>query len=241
MECPGIVTYFALGGRAFPRQRVGMKGLLMAVALALIASPVAGAKTVNLDGEGASVVLPDTWAVKAQPASGTSTTSSVILSAINPEKSSMLQVLVCANPHGLQASQTELIANIKDNLSNQTLSHGGQIQFTDEGKLSLNDVPAYVVQYKATMTSGPPILGRNYQVAGNGKIYILALRTVDNMGDVDLQTIAGSFHFDSPPVLPVPEAPKHRLRYYLAAAAGVLLLIGLGVGYYYYRQRQLYE
>jgi hypothetical protein len=218
-----------------------MKGLLMAIALALFAGTMAGAKTVNLDGEGASIVVPDTWSVKAQPAAGSSTTTSVILSAINPEKSSMLQVLVCANPHGLLAGQPEFIASIKDNLSNQTLSHGGQIQFTDEGKLTLNDVPAYVVQYKATMPSGPPILGRNYQVAGNGKIYILALRSIDAMGDVDLQAIAGSFRFDSPPALPVPEAPRHRLRYYLAAAAGVLLLIGLGVGYYYYRQRQLYE
>ena len=218
-----------------------MKALLMAIALALLASLVAGAKTVSLDGEGASIVVPDTWSAKAQPATGASTTTSVILSAINPERSSMLQVLVCANPHGLLAGQPEFIASIKDNLSNQTLSHGGQIQFTDEGKLTLNDVPAYVVQYKATMPSGPPILGRNYQVAGNGKIYILALRSVDAMGDVDLQTIAGSFRFDSPPALPVPEAPHHRLRYYLAAAAGVLLLIGLGVGYYYYRQRQLYE
>jgi len=218
-----------------------MKGLLMAIALALLASLVAGAKTVSLDGEGASIVVPDTWSAKAQPATGASTTTSVILSAINPERSSMLQVLVCANPHGLLAGQPEFIASIKDNLSNQTLSHGGQIQFTDEGKLTLNDVPAYVVQYKATMPSGPPILGRNYQVAGNGKIYILALRSVDAMGDVDLQTIAGSFRFDSPPALPVPEAPHHRLRYYLAAAAGVLLLIGFGVGYYYYRQRQLYE
>ena len=218
-----------------------MKGLLMAIALALLASLVAGAKTVSLDGEGASIVVPDTWSAKAQPATGASTTTSVILSAINPERSSMLQVLVCANPHGLLAGQPEFIASIKDNLSNQTLSHGGQIQFTDEGKLTLNDVPAYVVQYKATMPSGPPILGRNYQVAGNGKIYILALRSVDAMGDVDLQTIAGSFRFDSPPALPVPEAPHHRLRYYLAAAAGVLLLIGLGVGYYYHRQRQLYE
>jgi hypothetical protein len=218
-----------------------MKGLLMAIALALLASLVAGAKTVSLDGEGASIVVPDTWSAKAQPATGASTTTSVILSAINPERSSMLQVLVCANPHGLLAGQPEFIASIKDNLSNQTLSHGGQIQFTDEGKLTLNDVPAYVVQYKATMPSGPPILGRNYQVAGNGKIYILALRSVDAMGDVDLQTIAGSFRFDSPPALPVPEAPHHRLRYYLAAVAGVLLLIGFGVGYYYYRQRQLYE
>jgi hypothetical protein len=217
-----------------------MKGLL-AIALALLACSVAGAKTVNLDGEGASVVLPDTWLAKTQPANSASTTTSVILSAVNPEKTSMLQVLVCANPHGLLATQPELIANIKDNLSNQTLSHGGQIQFIDEGKLNLNDVPAYVVQYKTTMTSGPPIIGRNYQVAGNGKLYILALRTIDPMGDVDLQTVAGSFHFDSPPVLPVPEAPHHRLRYYLMTAAGVLVFIGLGVGYYYYRQRQLYE
>jgi hypothetical protein len=218
-----------------------MKRLLMAIALAFLASLAAGAKTVTLDGEGASIVVPDAWSVNAQPANGVTTTTSVILSAINPEKSSMLQVLVCANPHGLLAGEPGLIVNIKDNVSNQTLSHGGQIQFTDEGKLTLNDVPAYVIQYKATMPSGPPILGRNYQVAGNGKIYLLALRSVDAMGDVDLQTIAGSFHFDSPPALPVPEAPHHRLRYILAAAAGVLLLIGLGVGYYYYRQRQLYE
>ena len=218
-----------------------MRLFFWAILIALFAGPMAGAKTVNLDGEGASLVLPDNWEAKAQPANAASTTTSVILSAINKEKSSMLQVLVCANPHGLLAAQPELITNIKDNLSNQILSHGGQIQFTDEGKLNLNDVPAYVVQYKATMTSGPPILGRNYQVTCNGKLYILAMRTIDPTGDIDLQTIAGSFKFDTPPALPVPEVRHHHLRYYLMAAAGVLVLAGLGVGYYFYRQRQLYE
>jgi hypothetical protein len=218
-----------------------MRLFFVALLLMLLAGPMAEAKTVTLEGEGASLVLPDNWEANAKPANAVSTTTSVILSAVNQEKSSMLQVLVCANPHGLLAAQPELVANIKDNLSNQILSHGGQVQFTDEGKLSIGDVPAYVIQYKATMASGPAMVGRNYQVAGNGKLYILALRTIDPTGDVDQQTIAGSFRFDSPPVLPVPEAPHHHLRYYLMAAAGVLVLIGLGLGYYFYRQRQLYE
>ncbi len=82
---------------------------------------------------------------------------------------------------------------------------------------------------------------RNYQLAANGKLYLLTLRTVDAAADADLQSIANSFRFASPPVLPTPQAPAHRIRYYLMAAAAVVVLVGLGVGYYYYRQRQLYE
>ncbi|HEY8994013.1 MAG TPA: PsbP-related protein, partial [Lacunisphaera sp.] len=211
-----------------------MRLFLGAMMVALLAGPMASAKTVNLEGEGASITLPDTWDAKTQAAGNVTTSTSLILSAVNAEKNAMVQMMVCSNPNGMQVAQPELIANIKDTLSNQVLSHGGQIQFTDEGKLEINGVPAYVIQYKATMPTGPATLARSYQVAGNGKIYLMAMRTVDPMADIDLQTIAGSFKFDAPPALPVPKPPVHRLRYYLLAAAGVLVLIGLGVGYYFY-------
>jgi hypothetical protein len=202
---------------------------------------MAGAKTVSLDGEQASIDIPDTWTSKAQPADATSSATSLILSAVNAEKTSMLQILVCNNPRGMLASQPDLITNIKDNISNQVLSHGGQVQFTGEGKVNLNDVPAYLIQYTATGTSSPQLTARSYQIAANGKLYVISLRTVNAAADADLQAIANSFHFDSPPVLPTPQVPVHRIRYYLIAAAAVVVLVALGVGLYYYRQRQLYE
>jgi hypothetical protein len=221
-----------------------MRLFSLALVLALSLGSTAVAKTVTLDGEGASIDIPDTWQTKAQAAGPVSTTTSVILQGIDSDKSAMVQVMVCSNPQGMQATHPDLVANIKENLTNQTLSHGGQIQFTSEGKVSLNDVPAYLIQYTVTTPSSPrpPMTARNYQVAANGKIYLLSLRTVTATGDADLQAIANSFRFDSPPVLPAPRMFPHRIRYYLiAAAAAVIVLVGLGVGIYYFRQRQLYE
>jgi len=217
-----------------------MRKVLLALALVLCGGAVLEAKTITLDGQGASIDVPDAWEAKPEQADPSPTTSTLILSAISAEKTSMLQVQVCGNPHNLMADRMDLVANIKDDFSNQIISHGGQIQFTGEGKVQINDVPAYLIQYTATTSAPKPILARNYQVAANRKLYLITLRTVDASADGDLQAIANSFRFDSPPVLPTLPVSHRNLKIALAAGAGVILLVGLGIGYYYYQQRQLY-
>ena len=220
-----------------------MKFLYVAVVLMFYASPIALAATVPLAGEQASVDLPDTWTAQPQQADPSAPSSSLVLSALNAEKNAMLQVQVFPNPHAVMAAQPDFVAKIKDNISNQIVSHGGQVQFTSEGPITIHDVPAYQIQYtaKPQSPSSPSLMGRNYLIAANGKLYLITLRTVDAGADADLQAIANSFHFDSPPTLPTPQVAGHRIRYYLAAAGGVVVLVALGAGFYYYRQRQLYE
>ncbi len=218
-----------------------MKLLCTAILLVLTVCPAVQAATIDLPGQGASVDLPDTWTSKQQPVDDSKPASSMILAAINAEKTSMLQIEELGNPHGLLADQPALVSNIKENISNQIVSHGGQMQFTGESKVSLNDVPAYLIQYTETTPDSKQLSARTYQVAANGKLYIISLRTVDAGTDADLQAIANSFRFAAPPVLPTPQAPVHRIRYILMAVAGVVVLVGAIVGYVIYRRRQIYE
>jgi hypothetical protein len=221
-----------------------MRQLCAVMVVLLCAVSPAGARTIPLDGQGASIDVPDSWGENQVQGSASPSASAMILSVMNAEKNSMLQIQVIPNPHDLTASQSDLVANTKEAISNKIYSHGGQIKFTSEGATALNSVPAYSIQYTettGTTSDSKQIQSRFYQVAANGKIYLITLRTFDASADASLQTIANSFRFDSPPVLPAPHAPEHRIRYYLMAGAGVLLVIGLGVGFYYYRQRQIYE
>lgn len=216
---------------------------LVAVLLCSGWSAVA-AKTVDVPGEAASVDIPDAWTSQTQPppANSGSTQSVLILSALSAEKTSLLQIEVCANPRGIMAGQPDLVGNIKDAITNQIVSHGGAVQFTSEGKVALNDVPAYLIQYTTTSSpSAKQVLGRSYEVAANGKLYLISLRTFDAASDGDLQGIANSLRFASPPVLPSPPVSHRWLKIALAAGGGVVLLVLAGVGIYYYRQRQLYE
>ena len=218
-----------------------MKLLFAAIIILLTVSPVVEAATVDLTGQGASVDLPDSWTSKQQQADESAATSSLILSAINEEKTALLQVQVCPNPHGLLADQSDLVSNVKDDISNQIVAHGGQVQFTGESKIELNNIPAYLIQYTETAPSSKQVLARTYQVAANGKLYLLSLRTFDTTADADLQAIANSFRFATPPVLPTPTVPGHRIRYFLMAGAGAVALIAAIIGVVVYRRRQLYE
>jgi hypothetical protein len=218
-----------------------MRNLCVALALLLLSWTVAGAKTVVLNGQGASIDLPEDWNGGQSAVDSKSTTASVILTASDARQSCGLQLLVCANPKGLLAIQPDVVAHTKEAIINQTAARGGKATFTGEGQVALNNVPAYLFQYTETTAASKQVVTRLYQLAANDKLYLISLRTLDPSSDSVLEGIANSFHFDSPPTLPVPVTPPHHLRYYLMAAAGVVVLIGLGIGFYYYRQRQIYE
>jgi hypothetical protein len=209
--------------------------------MGLCVCPGAEAKTIALDGQQASIDVPDTWLVQPPPAGANQPATTLILAAVSAEQNAMVQIQAFGNPNDLLAAQPELIAKTKEEISNNILSHGGQVQFTAESVTSLNAVPAYLIQFTETTSASKQIPARLYQVAANGKLYLISLRTLDPANDAELQAIANSFRFDTPPVLPVPHAPVHRIRYILMAVAAVLVIIGLGVGFYFYRQRQLYE
>ncbi len=221
--------------------RIGRMQLLgVALALVLSASAALEAKTVELPGQAASIDLPDSWTAQPQTVVGAPSVSSLILAAINPEKTSMLQIQFCGNPHGLLAGQPNLVTSTKDQISNQIAARGGQVQFTSEGRIDLNTVPAYLVQYTETTKSSKQIFTRLYQVAANGKLYLITLRTVDSASDPGLQTIAGSFRFDAPPTLPSPPVSHHWLKIALVAGAGVAVLAAIVIGILIQKRREQY-
>ncbi len=199
-----------------------MKILCVAIVAIFAAYSAADAGTVELTNEKFSV----------------DNTSVLILSATSADKNCAMEILVCGNPHGLMADQPGLNSNIKDSISNLIVSHGGQVQFTNEGRISVNDVPAYLIQYTITRGAAPPILARAYQLAANEKLYLISTRTVDPAGDADLAAIANSVRFAAPPELPTPPVSHRRLKIALAAGAGVAVVIALVVVVVVLRRKQ---
>ncbi len=142
----------------------------------------------------------------------------------------------------MMAADPGLVTNIKDALTNPIVAHGGSVQMTGESKVELNGVPAYLMQFTVTGTQTPkPILVRNYQIAANGKLYLISLRTIDatldgpDGGDCQFPPLR------QPPDLPKPKVSRLWIKITLAVVAGVILIAGIGGLIYWQRQRQLYE
>lgn len=217
-----------------------MKALCAAIILAISTWSVAAAKPVDVANEKFSVDIPDSWSVTQSPVDTYQVSSVLIFSATNAEKTSALEIMVCTNPRGIMADHVGFISTLKDNISNQALSHGGQVQFTSEGKLSLNDVPAYLIQYTVTVSSHQ-MLARAYAIAANGKLYLVMERTVDANADADLAAIANSLHFATPPELPKPPVSHRMLKIALAVGAAVAVLIAIVVAIVIFRRRRQEE
>ena len=215
-----------------------MKALCAAAVLVFSACFVAEAKPVELTNEKFTIDVPDAWTVTQQPVDTYQNSSVLIFSALNADKTGALEILVCNNPHGLMADHPGLVSSVKDSISNMIVSHGGQVQFTTDSKLSINTVPAYLIQYTATAPPAPPIQARAYQLAANGKLYLISGRAVNAAADADLATIVNSIIFTTPPELPTPPVRHRRLKIALAAAVGVGGLIAIVAVVVYLRRRQ---
>jgi hypothetical protein len=207
-----------------------MKAFCLALILVFSACSAAVAKTVDLTNEKMGLDVPDAWTVTQQPVDSYQTTTVQILSALDPQKTSAVEVLVCSNPKDLMANHPGLISSVKDSISNMIVARGGQIQFTSESKIDLNGVPAYQMQYTITSPSGQQVTARAYQLAANGKLYLISMRTLRPDGAADLDGIANSIRFSTPPELPKPPVSHRRLKIALAAGAavvGVIVLVAI--------------
>jgi hypothetical protein len=215
-----------------------MKIFRSALILLVCSWSTAVAGTVELSKEKFGVDIPDSWNVTQQPVDSYQDTSVVILSAIDDRKASALEILVCNNPRGLMVDHPGLITNIKESISNLIAAKGGQVQFTGESKVNLNDVPAYLLQYTATLGGTHPMFARTYQIAANGKLYLISMRTVDATADGVLESIAHSLRFDTPPDLPKPPINHRTLKIALVVGAVAGGLVAFVVGIIIFRRRQ---
>jgi hypothetical protein len=206
----------------------------------LAAWSIAGAKPVDLPSEKASLDVPDAWTVIPRQIDTYTSSPSLVLAAFNPEKDSAVEVLVCNNPAGLSANNPALITIIKNGLTNMVANKGGDTHFGDESSVQLNNVPAYRINYSASAPDHKPTIAFTYQVAANGRIYLISMQTVDPSKQSDIEAIASSFRFTDPPVLPTPRVSHHLLKLVLLGAAGLFVVAAIGGVVYYLRQRQVY-
>jgi hypothetical protein len=161
------------------------------------------AKPVAIPNENATLDIPDTWTIKPTPVTA-SATPAVTLAATAPDNNSAVEVVVMDNSNGTAADSAAFIEGEKKGLTNTVTTHGGTIQMGDSSNLTLAGVPASCVVYTQTAAGGKPVSSRTYNVAANGKMYMILLQSVDGAQDAALTTVINSLTFSSPPVVPAP-------------------------------------
>ena len=108
------------------------------------------------------------------------------------------------------------IAGVKNSISAGAANKGNSVQFTSEGPLSINGVPAYGVQHGLTLQNSKLVLCHTYLIAANRKLYLVLTQALDSSQVPALEAMATTFRFDTPPEIPVPPIPHRRLKMALA-------------------------
>ena len=195
-----------------------MKTLLAATLLLFLAVPVLEAKVYQLVDEKINIEIPDTWGVTSKPG--------VVFSAARPQDQSTVAVLVMRNDQKQSVGDPAFVSGMKKGMVETAARQGTKINFVGEGQVSLNNVPTYTVQYNAVLDNGTTFFVRAYAFAANGKIFVISLRTLDSTLDYELQNIASSFKFTSPPELPVAAQNRaSKLGWFAAKVIFVLLVL----------------
>jgi len=195
-----------------------MKTLLAATLLLFLGMPVLEAKIYQLSDEKISLEIPDAWVITPKPG--------VAFSAARPQNQSTVAVLVMSNDQKQSVGDPAFISGMKKGMIETASGQGTKIEFVGEDQVSLNNVPAYNVQYNAVLANGTTIFVRAYAIAANGKIYVISLQTLDSSLDYELQNIASTFKFMSPPELPVvAQNPAYKLGWFAGEVIFVILVL----------------
>ena len=176
------------------------------------------ARTFQMADDKISVEVPDAWVVTSKPGE--------LFSAARPQNESAIVILGLPNGQKQSVGDPAFISEMKKGMVQTAQLQGTKIQFVGEDQVSLNDVPAYAVQYNAVLANGTTIFVRAYAVAANGKVYVMSLQTLDTTLDYELQNIANSFQFPSPPELPVAARNSaYRLGWIVGTVCFVILAL----------------
>jgi hypothetical protein len=142
---------------------------------------------------------------------------------------------VFPNTQNDAVTDDRIIAGMKKGMIAKAASQGQQTEITAEGPVTVNGVPSYVLQSKTLLPNSKIVYVRSYPIAANGKLYLLSLQTLDPANDSELQGIANSFRFSTPPDLPDASNPSAAYRAgqiagYAVALAAIFLIIRALIG-----------
>jgi hypothetical protein len=202
-------------------------------------STLAGAAPVELTGENVSIAIPDDWKTVQKPVDLPPTAAVPIFSAANSENSAALTVMLCANAIQMPVTNPGFVAGVKNSISAGASNKGNSVQFTTEGPITLNGVPAYGIQHGLTLPNTRLVLCHTYLIAGNRKLYLILTQALDPGQVPALEAMATSFRFDTPPEIPVPPIPHRRLKIALVVTAGIVgVALVSGIIYLFMRRRE---
>ena len=193
-----------------------IKNFLFPTVLLVFASLGATARTVPVPAQGATIVIPDDWTLLKRPG--------VVLVASAPGETAALGILVSANHELRQAATPDDIEAMKQGLLAKAAKQGVPLHVIDAGPRQINGVPAGFVQTEQDFPGGHVIYSRAYDLAADGKLFLLTLDATDKRTDPALQAMAESFRFNRPPEVP---GPSDFFVHRLGEIGGVVLLLGL--------------
>jgi hypothetical protein len=182
----------------------------------------AGAKTVPLPGAGASITLPDDWKVLDRP--------NVVFVAAAPGETTALGVTIARHPSNKWVNNPIFILEIQDAYMKRAAKNGASVKVVESGTKSINGVPAAYVDVEMTFSGNRTIYSQEYDIAANGKLFVLTFDTRDAFAVPVLEKIADSFRFDKPPQFPAPiNILASRIEEVAGTVVGFALLIALAL------------
>ena len=184
------------------------------------------AKLVPIPNETATLDIPDAWTVTPTPATA-SPTPAVILSATSPDTNSAVEVIVMNNSDGITTDSASFMEGEQKGLTRTVTAAGGTVQMSGTSTLTLGGVPASCLTYTQTAAGGKPVSSHMYNVAANGKMYMIVAQSVGGVTDEALTTVVNSLTFSSPPVVPAPREDKQaeKIGQLVGYVIGVLAVI----------------
>jgi len=174
------------------------------------------ARTVDVPSDSISLDLPDDWVQGDSP--------DLLLSASAPGNGSAVQLRKFSNPRNQEIDDV-MVGNFKHGISDKSTQAGSTVTFGDEGPLTLGGAPAYQIQAQSTSSQNTTTSVHFYLVDANASFYVLLLVSNGSTWDPQLQAVADSFRFTSPPRMPV--STFERRAYKLGLLAGVLLVLAV--------------
>jgi len=178
------------------------------------------AKTIPITGEGVQVDLPDDWKIESRPG--------FALSATAPDGKSAFSLRIVPNRSEARIDESFYLEAMKRARQQKADQDHGSLIIIEAGTAAINGIPASYIHTEEPMPDGLTDYGRGFLVAANGKFYSISTDASDPFMDQKMNQIAGTFRFDSPPVLPDKDRPFYRR---LAQVVGAVLCIGFLGGF----------
>jgi hypothetical protein len=143
-----------------------------------------GRRTITIPGENLSVDIPRAWISDSVPG--------MLFSAHNAAGLTEFEFM----SFPLQESQSSYVEYVKSKIAEQRKEGGSLLYFTSEGVRTLNAASAYYLEGNdGAANLNKAVYFRAYAVTRNGKVYVMALASIEPGQLYRLETIANSLRF----------------------------------------------